>query len=441
MHRHFNVLIAVVCSFSLYETKGQNYPVHNNYYTNPYVYNPAEVATEDTYIFLNHRRQWMGIDGAPTFTTASFNTLLDHTRSGIGVKLTNYSRGILTSTDISFSYAYGLLLNKQKSTFYFGMSAGAVSNSIDLNQLTDDDLNDPVLSNYLANNIQPAANLGLLFRAGSGVHLGLVLPQLFEPNFNAETHLDASGFSPINNAIISFYYKRKVKGKLVHGKKRGVRAKVRQADHAAPVEFYSFYKYSATSPGQLEATLKLNLSPNFWLAGGYRMPYGFTAGTGLALGKLILGYSYEPGSQPEAGFSRGTHEVLLGIKLGEPKTFKHTAPLIRSRIITTPQEQHLARFQQTAEDPVVAENPKEQSKKKYYVVLRGFPDFTAADNYKKKILEQKYNADIFYHEKDKRFYVFVFQTTKASEAHEEARNLKNYTKLKEARVLEVEESK
>jgi hypothetical protein len=75
------------------------------------------------------------------------------------------------------------------------------------------------------------------------------------------------------------------------------------------------------------------------------------------------------------------------------------------------------------------------------VVLKGFADFNTADTYKKKILEQKYNADIFYYEKEKKFYVYVFQTTKASEATEEARNLKNYTKLKEARVLTVEEGK
>lgn len=442
MHKLFNVLIiAVLLLICCSQAYGQNYPVYNYYYINPYVYNPAEVATENTYIFFDHKRQWMGLPGAPVLSSLSFNTLLNHTRSGIGVKASNYKRGILSSTDISFAYAYGLLLNKQKSTFFFGMSAGLISNSIDMSQLTEDDLSDPVLANYLANNIQPAANFGMLLRAASGVNIGLTLPQLFTPDFNAETHFDASGFSPLDNAIVSFYYKKQVDGKLVHRKKRGIRAKVKTAKSAAPVEFYSFYKYNAQGPGQLETTLKLNLSPYFWLAGGYRLSYGLTAGTGFSLGNLILGYSYEPGGQPQSGFSRGSHEILLGIKIGDPKIFKHTTPLIRSMIKTAPNEQHLARFQQTQEDPTAVEDPQNQPKKKFYVILRGFGDFTSADNYKKKILEQKFNADIFYHEKEKKFYVFVFQSTKAGEAHEEARNLKNYTKLKEARVLEVDEPK
>jgi len=33
--------------------------------------------------------------------------------------------------------------------------------------------------------------------------------------------------------------------------------------------------------------------------------------------------------------------------------------------------------------------------------------------------------------------VHVLETTKASEAHEEAKNLKQYTKLKDARVLTI----
>lgn len=444
MHKPFNVLVLLSLVICFHQLNGQNYPVYNNFYINPYVYNPAEVATENTYIFINHKRQWMGLPGAPVFTTLSFNTLLNHKKSGIGVKASNYERGILTSTDLSFTYAHGILLNKQKSRFFFGMSAGAVTNSIDVDQLSNEDLNflgDPAISGYLANNIQPAASVGMLFKGASGVNIGLVLPQLFRPYFNAPQHFDASSFSPIDNAIVSFYYKRIVDGKLVHRKKRGVRAKVKTADHSAPVEFYAFYKYNSQATGQLESVLKFNLSSNFYLAGGYRLSYGFTAGTGFNLGNFILGYSYEPGNQPQDGFSRGTHELLLGLKLGKPKVFKHTTPLIRSMIKTTPEEQHHARFQQTQEDPTVVDGTDQQQTKKYYVVLRGFGDFTSADTYKKKIQEQKFNADIFYHEKEKKFYVFVFQTTKPHEAQEEARNLKNYTKLKEARVLEVIESK
>ncbi len=60
-----------------------------------------------------------------------------------------------------------------------------------------------------------------------------------------------------------------------------------------------------------------------------------------------------------------------------------------------------------------------------------------ADNFKKKLIVEKFNAEIFYNPQDKKYYVHVLETTKASEAQEEIRNLKTYTKLKDARLLVV----
>jgi hypothetical protein len=125
----------------------------------------------------------------------------------------------------------------------------------------------------------------------------------------------------------------------------------------------------------------------------------------------------------------------MGLRLGKQKKFKRVAPVLRSTL-KSGNEQHIARFQQTVEDTDHVES-RDTDKKKYYVVIKAFGDFTSADLYKKKLQEQKYNADIFYYEKDKKYYVHVLETSKASEAYEEARNLKNYTKLKEAKVLTV----
>ena len=71
------------------------------------------------------------------------------------------------------------------------------------------------------------------------------------------------------------------------------------------------------------------------------------------------------------------------------------------------------------------------------MVIKIFNDFTAADNFKKKLIVEKFNAEIFYNPQDKKYYVHVLEAAKASEAQEEIKNLKTYTKLKEARLLVV----
>ena len=111
--------------------------------------------------------------------------------------------------------------------------------------------------------------------------------------------------------------------------------------------------------------------------------------------------------------------------------------MLRSTLTKAPTEKHTARFQDTSSDPNQLNAEPGVAKKKYFVVIKLFNDFTQADVYKKKLIADKFNAEIFYNPQDKKYYVHVLETLKASEAHEEIRNLKTYTKLREARLLVV----
>src|SRR5690606_2263001 len=108
MERMRNLIITVIIALiaSCGTALAQNYPVYNSYYINPYLYNPAEAATEYAYVFVNHRQQWLNVEGAPVLTTLTFNTMLDQSRSAVGVRLSSYKRGILNTTDALFTYAY-----------------------------------------------------------------------------------------------------------------------------------------------------------------------------------------------------------------------------------------------------------------------------------------------------------------------------------------------
>lgn len=418
----------------------QNYPVYNSFYVNPYLYNPAEALTEYTQVYGLYRQQWTQVEGAPVISALTFNTLMNETRAGFGGKISSYKRGILNTTDAELTYAFGLPVG-QKNWLFFGLSGGLTSNSVDMSKLKDSDLSDPAISAYLNNNMQPAANFGLLYRAGNGLNFGVSLPQLFPAKFNSNASFSNTTVSPADNVFVTLYYKRKVESRIVSKRKGNVRKKVKTQDAIAPLEFYFNYKYSKFGNSQFEFLGKLNLSQYFWLGASYRLPYGYTGNLGFNISRFVLSYSYEPGGQPDKGFSQGTHEMMLGLRLGGPKKFKRAAPVLRSTLKTNPSEHHTARFQETVEDPDKINKQEGTSKKIYYVVVKVFADFNAADAYRKKLLTEKYNANIFYNPQDRKYYVHVLETEKASEAHEEIRNLKSYTKLKDARLLVVSGSK
>lgn len=430
--RNFFYVVLIVQIFSCNTGSAQNYAVYNSYYLNPYVYNPAEAASEYTYVFVNHRQQWMGIEGSPVLTTVTFNTMLDNTRSGVGLKMSSFKRGLLNTTDAMFTYAYGMALS-ENSKFYFALSGGAITNNIDLTQA---DPSDPAVAGYLADNIQPAANFGMMLKSESGINFGVALPQLFGPKFNSASSFENTSVSPLDNIIVSAYYKKKLKGKIVNRRRKGVNKKVKTDDSYAPLEFYLMYKYAKAGNSQAEAMVKLNLSEHLWLGAGYRQSYGMSGSLGLAISKFLLSYSYEPGNQPEPAFSQGTHEIQLGLKLGDLKKFRKKAPVLRSAL-RQQTELHSARFKQ--ELPALhGVQTAGAATKKYYVVIKVFTDFTTADQYKKELRDQKYNAQLLYYEKDRKYYVHIFETEKSSEAFEEVRNLKNFTKLKTAKVLTID---
>ena len=435
MRNLFYVLVmvqAMGCNFVF----AQNYPVYNSYYINPYLYNPAEAASEYTYVFVNHRQQWMGIEGAPVLTTVNFNTMLDNTHSGLGVKMSNFKRGLLNTSDVTLTYAYGIGLS-EKSRLFFALSGGAITNNIDLEQA---DASDPAVTNYLADNIQPAANFGMMLKSESGFNFGFALPQLFTPKFNSMTSFDNTAVSPLDNVIVTAYYRKKLSGKMVNRRRKGVNQKVKTDESYAPLEFYLMYKYAKAGNNQAEAMLKLNLSQHLWLGAGYRQSYGMSGSLGLAINKFLLSYSYEPGNQPEPAFSQGTHEIQLGLKLGSIKVFRKKSPVLLSRL-RQQTIQHSSRFKQEVPPLNNAIQLTTVAKTKYYVVIKVFPDFTAADKYKKALRDEKFNANLFYYEKDRKYYVHVLETEKSSEAHQEVRNLKTYTKLKAPRVLTIEPKK
>ena len=440
MARLFGILMFAAHFFWLHQVRAQNYPVYNSFMINPYLYNPAEVATDHFYVFFNHRQQWTGIEGSPMLSTVSLSTLINETYTGIGARASNFSRGILRTTDFMLTYAHGIGLGDNNALF-FGLSGGAISNSIDFTKLDPSDLDDPSLTGYLANNIQPAASFGMVLRSTSGLNFGISLPQLFAPVFNSPSHFSSTAFSPFDNAYAMVYYRKKTEGKVVSRRRKGVRRRVKTSGGYAPLELYAMYKYSSFGTSQFEATAKLNMSDNFWLGAGYRQSYGLTAHTGFAFGKFMLSYSYEPGGQPEAGFSTGTHEVQLGLRLGDEKTYRRKNPVIRSTLQKAPEERHQARFSGSQNDLEKLNQSEPTTKRTYYVVLKDFADFAPADVYKKRVVDAGYNADIFYHKEEKRYYVFVLSTPKASEAAEEARNLQKYTRLKNARVISVQSDK
>ena len=130
--------------------------------------------------------------------------------------------------------------------------------------------------------------------------------------------------------------------------------------------------------------------------------------------------------------------MQIGVRLSDEKRFKFKVPVLQSTLKTN-EVRHDPRYHNETIDDEETAASKTTNKKRYYVFIRAFTDFEQAEKYMRTLIDQKYNAQIFYYQKDKRYYVYTFESAKEGEANTELKKLKEYTKLKGAKILVVTE--
>ena len=108
----------------LFSAQAQQPQVYNQFFMNPYMYNPAYAGVEGhAAVFAMYRDQWTNVEGAPQISHLSFHVPL---QGGIalGGAAFNITQGLLTTSAAKASASY--LINIDRTHFLrFGMSLGA----------------------------------------------------------------------------------------------------------------------------------------------------------------------------------------------------------------------------------------------------------------------------------------------------------------------------
>ncbi len=187
---------------------------------------------------------------------------------------------------------------------------------------------------------------------------------------------------------------------------------------------------------RIEATIKLDLGPNMYVGGGYRLNYGMIGMVGFNIKNFSFGYAYEPASQQVSGFVQGTHELNLSLRIGKEKETGRVEPVIKTIEKT---DERSARFSsQDIDKGKDSQTGQIKSNKKYYVVVKSFNDFNSADDLVRRLAEKEIYTSIFYNKGDKKYYVYTFETLKQKEANEQREAVYKATKYRSVQILTIE---
>lgn len=309
-------LLPLIIIASLLTTTGvaQQSMLYNHYYMNPFLYNPSYIAPSGySELNLNHRRQWVGIDGAPTTSTLNVQLPLNY-KSGLALTAIQDEAGVLKTTTGLISFSYAIHFGKKVTDINkvtFGLSAGVTSSRIDPDQA--DDLNDPVIGN---NTTSMDGQFGIHYRYNK-FRLGFAIPRIFETQVVAEDNFTKPGIAQLDNTITSISYEFGL------------------SDRFAFEPMVTYRTYQNLDP-HYEAMGTFKIDDIAWVGGAYRQNYGAFAYFGFNVKqKLRIAYSYEFATTQTDKMGNGSHELQISYRIGKKQ---HARPQ-KTSTVATPQPQ------------------------------------------------------------------------------------------------------
>ena len=277
---------------------GQDASHFTQFYFNPSALNPSFTGIDgQSAAFLSYRKQWVGIEGAPTVSQFSFQAPNPH-RIAVGLNFNQDKRGPVSTSTAMVSTGYNIPINKEVY-MRFGMSVGAGFFRTDMSALKFSSVaTDPVMTGLLQNDIQLLANAGVSFHSKL-FHLGLAIPHLFQNNYLSTTAFGVGSFKPLDQLIIHGSYRYYLsKGKFLF-------------------EPYVNYRLNINMPSQLELAGVLHMRNMAWVGASYKQDFGLSGLFGFKFSPTIaLGYAYSIKNTGINELASPSHEVQLGFLFG-----------------------------------------------------------------------------------------------------------------------------
>lgn len=303
--------ISLICTLflSLFTAKAQQPQVYNQFFMNPYMYNPAYAGVEGhAAIFVMYRDQWTNVEGAPQVSHASFHVPLEG-GIAIGGAAFNVTQGLLTTSAAKVSASY--LINIDRTHFLrFGMSLGAGINGVNITEF--DSPGDQAFENFLDQSTFFIGDFGVAYHFGH-FNVGASLPNLFSYNPITQKEVGDVEFSPTDNAILKMNYRGHISDDFAF-------------------EPHIIYRYSNVIPHQFEGVLIAHLYHIVWVGASYRQDAGIIGLAGAKVKeKFAVGFAYELGNNNISSELGPTLEVNLGYHLGTKKDHaEHVSSFIKS---------------------------------------------------------------------------------------------------------------
>ena len=276
----------------------QQVPQYSNFLNNYFALNPALAGSNECLnVKVGYRNQWVGFNGAPKTTFASFSTELKHkkiqtlrTKHGLGGFIESDEIGPFSRSTVYFSYAYHFPIARSV-TASIGVFGGISQIGVDATQILISDIDDPLINGTGKTYLIPDFSPGL-FLNHDDWFAGYSIRQIM---LNKWERLIGS-----NNARNRFHHY------LVGGKRFKT-----ESLNLVPAALIKFVGFSVPA---IDLNLTAELSKKFDVGVSWRNTDAIVAMMNVKFLKFFsLGYAFDMTTSRLNIASSNTHEFILGI--------------------------------------------------------------------------------------------------------------------------------
>ncbi len=342
MRKDLSLLVCITCiSFFCGIEKGftQDLPLYNQFYFNPFLYNPAFVGISGgTEINTVFRQQWLGIDDAPI--SGAF-TLQHAGQSNVrlGLTVTHESVVILQRNAALITAGYKLPIGYEQS-MTFGISAGIGRYGLDLNQV---DLSDPALSNSSNSTLYADGNFGFMYQL-KGLKLGFAVNNIFDASPYSQENFSNLKFSNLESLVGSVSYRFQFESNSI------------------AFEPYLLYRSSGPDFRQAEVAGVFYYADKIWIGGSYRYESNSALFVGFNLFQnLNVSYAYEFPPSELTNARGGSHELMFSYNFGGKRTNKVISDNFKeSDLVKSPDEIRIEQHQPKESEEEIIQSVEEK---------------------------------------------------------------------------------
>ena len=292
--------LAIVILLVSMTASAQQDPQYTQYMYNMNVVNPAYAGLkENLSVTTLYRKQWSGLEGAPTTFTLSGHAPVGD-KVGLGLSAVKDELGPVNETNVFVDFSYTLELG-ESTKLALGLKAGGTFHDIGLATLDLQDLNDPFFSQDISG-ATPNVGAGA-FLYGDNYYFGLSVPNMLN-----SVHLDENGMqygSEVSHYFVTAGY-------------------VFQVSDDVKLKPSTLLKSAFGAPLSMDLNLNALFFEKFEVGSSYRTEDSFSGLIGFQVAPYLrIGYAYDHIVSELSAVAPASHEVVITFDLrSNPKTLR-----------------------------------------------------------------------------------------------------------------------